>query len=531
LPSINRLLSSAAKSYGEHLIAVILSGTGSDGAAGAREVKRAGGTVIIENPQTAAYPGMPASLAPTSVDLVVDLAHIGSLLQELVSGTTVAISPATEAEAATEEEEQQQRRAFQTILARLREYSGIDFAQYKRPTILRRLQRRMVAVSATTLADYAGYLAKHPDEYKLLATSFLINVTEFFRDAEIFAALRDRVLPELIAQARTHGNLLRFWSAGCATGEEVYSLAILVAEALGEELEQFTVQMFATDVDAEAIAFARRGIYPAEALAAVPEALRARYFSKLDGDYEVSKQLRGLVVFGLHDLGRQAPFPHVDLVLCRNVLIYFTPALQTRALQLFAVALHPGGYLMLGKAETVHPLEAYFAPADGQLKLYRRQGEHIVAPIVGDVNLAELAPPLVKPEPQAPRRPLAPHGVHGGARDLGAAAQTQAPLLLRPAPGTDEWLGSLVRGLPLGVVVVDRHYDIQAINGIALRLFGIYTAPLGEDLIHLTQSVPTTALRAAIDVAFHAGGRQRPRQPGQEEEELSVRATAPPRRW
>lgn len=414
MPSINRLLSSAAKAFGEHLIAVILTGTGSDGTAGAREVKTAEGTVIIENPETAAYPGMPASLAPTSVDLVADLERIGPLLQNLVSGMTIVMPPAIET-AATKAEEQQ-KDAFHAILAQLREHSGIDFAQYKTPTILRRLQRRMAAVDAADLTEYSGYLNDHPDEYHLLAASFLINVTEFFRDSEIFDALSERALPDLIAQARAHGNELRIWSAGCATGEEAYSLAILVAEALGEELEQFRVQIFATDVDADALAFARRGIYSAEATASMPEALRSRYFFQLDGDYEVTKQLRGLVVFGLHDLGRQAPFPHLDLVVCRNVLIYFTQTLQTRALHLFAFALRPGGYLALGKAETIHPLEAYFAPADGQLKLYRRQGERNFVPVTQYVNLAELAPPRIKPEALEPRRPLAPRAVHGVAR-------------------------------------------------------------------------------------------------------------------
>lgn len=506
VPSINRLLSSAAQAYDEHLIAVILTGTGSDGADGAREVKVAGGTVIVENPETAAYPGMPSSLAPTTVDLAVDLERIGPLLHELVSGTAIALVPptATVTLTAAVEGEEEQWRALQTILAQVRERSGIDFASYKRPTILRRLQRRIAAVHVSDLADYARYLADHPDEYRLLAASFLIKVTEFFRDPRFFAVLRERVLPDLIAQARTHGNVLRIWSAGCATGEEAYSLAILVAEALGDELAQFTVQIFATDVDREAITFARRGIYPGSALAEAPEAIRVKYFSKLNGNYEVAKQVRGLVVFGLHDLGRQAPFPHVDLVLCRNVLIYFTPELQARALQLFAFALRSGGYLMLGKAETVHPLEAYFAPADGQFKLFRRRGERILAPISKSMNLRELLLPRAKLEPQETGRPSPFHGVHGAARDIGTTALAQPPS--HPAPGTDEWLGSLVMGLPLGVVVVDRHYDIQAINGLALRLFGIYTAPLGEDLIHLTQSIPTRAMRTAIDAVLQGRG-------------------------
>ena len=232
-PSVDRLLTSAARVYGERLIAVILTGTGSDGTLGARAVKAAGGLVVIENPKTAAYPGMPESLARSSVDLVADLARIGPLLADLLttpypgaSGPSLAMSGPAEAE--------EEERSFQVLLAQVRERSGIDFSRYKRPTILRRVQRRLVATGLHQLSDYLRYLALHPEEYTRLVSGFLINVTEFFRDPALFAALRDQVLPDLIVHARTHGNELRLWSAGCATGEEAYSLAILVAEALGE---------------------------------------------------------------------------------------------------------------------------------------------------------------------------------------------------------------------------------------------------------------------------------------------------------
>ncbi|HST87377.1 MAG TPA: chemotaxis protein CheB [Ktedonobacterales bacterium] len=501
-PSINLLFSSAASSYSERLIAVILTGTGSDGAAGARQVKAAGGTVVIENPETAAYSSMPASLAPTTVDLVADLDQIGPLLRDLLAGASVAaLSEADGTEAAAADARE---RALQTVLAQVRERSGIDFSRYKRPTILRRLQRRMIATNVSGLPKYARYLASHPDEYQRLTASFLIKVTEFFRDPELFTVLRERVLPDLIAQARARDKTLRIWSAGCATGEEAYSLAILVAEALGGELEQFQVQIFATDLDEEAVAFARQGIYPAMALAGLPEALIARYFIKLDGNYEATKQLRGLVIFGQHDLGQRPPFPRIDLVLCRNVLIYFTPELQARALQLFAFALRDGGYLALGKAETARPLEAYFAPIHEHLKLYRRQGERVLGPIAHSMNLTDSTTPAPRlPTSSAQwsrRRPPVHH-------DTSGAEQARTPRAAAPperARTTGEWLGNLILSLPIGVVVVDRRYDIQAINGAALRLLGIYTVAHGEDLIHLTRSVPADALRTVIDTAFQA---------------------------
>ena len=410
-PSVDRLLTTAARIYGERLIAVILTGTGSDGTLGARAVKAAGGLVLIENPATAAYPGMPESLAPSTVDLVADLARIGPLLVDLLttpypsaSGPAIAMPTPTTA--------QEEERSFQALLAQVRERSGIDFSRYKRPTILRRLQRRLVATGLHQLSDYLHYLARHPEEYARLVAGFLINVTEFFRDPALFAVLRDQVLPDLIDYARTHGNELRLWSAGCATGEEAYTLAILVAEALGEEHDQILVQIFATDLDEEAVAFARRGLYPPASLASIPEDLRARYFTLLERNltrtsdgrlessqvdryaalYEVTPHLRSLVIFGQHDLGQRAPFPRIDLVLCRNVLMYFTPELQKRTLQLFAFALRDGGYLALGKAETAKPLGMYFVATHQHQKLYRRQGERVLAPIARMMSSAAYLP-------------------------------------------------------------------------------------------------------------------------------------------
>src|SRR4051794_33011235 len=253
-PSVDRLFASAADSYGENLIAVVLTGAGSDGSEGARLVKLAGGTVVIQDPSTSRFPSMPQSLAPTTVDVVARLDAMAEVLTELVSG----------AELAPEQKEQQLLLRF---LNQLREQTGIDFAQYKRPTILRRLRRRMTAVRTQTLSDYVRYAARNPTEYERLASTFLIKVTEFFRDPQLYELLRRDIIPRLIAEAAERDRELRIWSAGCATGEEAYSLAILVADALGDELPRHPVRIFATDVDNDAIIFARRGVYTRSALA------------------------------------------------------------------------------------------------------------------------------------------------------------------------------------------------------------------------------------------------------------------------
>lgn len=472
-PSIDLLLSSAAEVYGERLVAVILTGTGSDGAMGARAVKQAGGTVVIQNPATAAYPGMPQAVEPQLVDIVAELPRIGPILFDLLTGITVP----TRADA---------ERDLAPFLDVVREHTGLDFSAYKTPTILRRLQRRILAAGVPDLAGYADYLARHPDEYQRLASSFLIKVTDFMRDPELFAVLRETVIPDLIAASRQQGHELRIWSAGCATGQEAYSLAILVLEALGTEPPAFPIKIFATDLDGEAVAFARRGLYAPGTLAALPAALVARYFTPSGLGYEVKKPVRSLVVFGEHDLGQRAPFPRIDLVLCRNVLIYFTKELQQRALQLFAFALREGGYLVLGTAETVSPAPTFFAPAVPALKIYRRQGHE------------RPTPPFPLPGPALPALPrAASHGARGArdaARELFQAQQeSQQARLLKE---------NLLLNLPVGVVVVDRRYDIQEINYAARRLLGIHTVAIGEDLLHLAHNVPHQDFRAAIDTAL-----------------------------
>ena len=471
-PSVDLLLSSAARVYGERLIAVILTGHGSDGAAGARDVNAAGGTVIIQNPATASFPAMPLSLAPTTVDIIADIANIGPILNDLITGESGLLRP-------------MQERTLRTMLDQLRTRSGIDFSTYKMPTIMRRLQRRMIATGSAQLPDYLRFLHGNPDEYQRLVSSFLIKVTEFFRDPELFDFLREHILPNLIAEARSRDNELRLWSAGCATGEEAYSLAILLSEALGDELSQFNIRIFATDLDNDAITFARRGIYPAVALANLPPAITERYFIRHDGDYEVRKPLRALTVFGQHDLGQRAPFPRIDLELCRNVLIYFTPELQRRTLQLLTFAVRDGGYLVLGKSETTSPLSDHFIPENPLLKVYRRQGERTLFPPAQYTN--------IQPAP-ALRGVGSPRSMERVQSDL--QRETQRTRIAR------DQSERLLLDLPLGIVVVDRRYDIQMLNNAARRLLGIHSAALGEDFLHLVQSLPAAPLRAAIDTAF-----------------------------
>ena len=470
-PSINLLFGTAALSYGERLIAVILTGSGSDGATGALEVKRAGGTVVIQNPATASYPSMPQSLAPTTVDLVANIEDIGPLLADLLTGTSLLTQP-------------RETRALRDFLLQVHEHSGLDFTSYKPATILRRIKRRMVATSTGSLEDYLDYLRRYPEEYQRLVTALLIKVTEFFRDSELYATLRAQIVPDILENARRTTQELRIWSAGCATGEEAYSLALLVAEALGDDLGSISVRIFATDLDNEALAFARRGIYPGAALVDVPPELVERYFTRLDGDYEISKAVRSMVVFGQHDLGQRAPFPHIDLLLCRNVLIYFTTELQRHVLQLFAYSLRNGGYLVLGKTETNNPLANYFIPENAGLRIYRRDGERLMMP----------ARQIVKPR----EWPLAiPRNL------VSTTTRQPTPRAMTDRVRTSaERIGEAVLDLPMGIVVIDRRYDVQLINAAAIHLLSIRHSAIGEDLLHLSKGFDTRLLREAIDTTL-----------------------------
>jgi len=469
-PSIDRLLRTAADVFTDRLIAVILSGMGTDGAAGAADVKAAGGTVIIQNPETATHPAMPRALPPTIVDFVADADRIGELLGELVASPLRQAAPDDE-------------RLLRAFLEEVRDRTGIDFSAYKAPTIQRRLQRRLVATGSLKLRDYVRYLHVHPDEYQRLASAFLIKVTQFFRDGDLFEHLGDVLLPRLIKESRDDGRELRLWSGGCATGEEAYSIAILVADALGPELDGFDVRIFATDLDEDAITYARRGIYPASSLANVPPDMLDRHFTPVGVDFEVAKTIRSMVVFGQHDLGQRAPFPRIDLALCRNVLIYFTPELQKRALQLFAYSLREGGYLALGKAESTTPLAEHFIVEHPRLKIYRRAGDRIVLP---RARIGESIGAL----PDRPAR----------RGSLWTGSPSRPGRVARPA--AVERPDSVLLALPIGVVVVDEHYDITFLNGAARRFLGIHGAAIGSDFVHLAHGLPSDSLRQGIDTAL-----------------------------
>jgi two-component system CheB/CheR fusion protein len=466
-PSVDLLLTSAARSYGDRLVAVILTGAGSDGAMGAVDVKQAGGTVVIQNPHTARYPSMPLALPPTVVDHVVDIERMGALLQDLLAHRSVPRA----------------RESVETALAKVigivSRRSDVDFHNYKPASLLRRIGRRMTALRCTTIEDYADHLEAQPEEVGRLASALLINVTEFFRDRDAFLFLRNSVLPDLIERARKHGRVLRLWSAGCSTGEEAYSLVISLADRLGPELPQWNVKVFATDGDEEAVAYARRGLYPENVLGGLSDDHRQRFFERVEPGVRIHKALRQMVVFGTQDIGRGVPFPRMDLVVCRNLLIYLKPERQKAVLDVFAYSLAPAqGYLFLGKAETVRPSNTFFEEVDRRYKVYRCLG----AP-AGSLASARARAGAAPPAP--PGDEVAPPAVDEGL-DL---------------PELRRFNDLILRSMPIGLVVIDRSYKIVTSNPAARRLLQMREHG-GDDFLHAARGLPYNDVRAAIDTAF-----------------------------
>ncbi len=477
-PSVDMLLSSAAKSYGEHLIAVILTGSGSDGAAGAVDVKNAGGVVIIQNPQTAPYPSMPLSLPPTAVDHVVEMEKIGPLLYDLLQGV--------ELPAATDKVEDPLR----DLLTHVSAQTNIDFRNYKPSTILRRIGRRMAVTHNSSIKDYAEFVNTHPDEITELVRAFLIKVTGFFRDPEAFEYIRTSIIPELIERGKENGRTLRFWSAGCATGEEAYSLALLIADHLGPDFPEWNIKIFATDLAADAIAFARRGLYPENVLQDLPEHYRDRFFERMDHGFRVFKAIRQVVIFGQQDISRGVPFPRIDLVTCRNLLIYLKTDLQQVVLDLFAYSLHQSlGYLFLGKAETARPTKASFELVNKKWKIYRSLGG-----------------PQAIPLHEAPRQPRTTSNISREARPRAIPPVIAAALDLTLNEIDLSQLRrineTMLRHTNVAMVIIDRHYRILTINAAARRMFSVRDLGYDQDFLHTVRGMPYQEVRRAIDTCF-----------------------------
>ena len=370
--SIDLCFRTLAEAHGKDAVAIVLSGTGADGTLGLSRIKENGGFVIVQDPDEAEYADMPRSAINIGMaDIILPVAEIPAKLLTLRDGAK-RLSPIIEREEEPAPDELDEDAALRGILSLVRHRTGNEFQQYKRPTLLRRVARRMQVHEQNTLSNYLKFLRDHPEEVTLLLSDLLISVTSFFRDPESFEFLEQEIIPQLFAGKGPHDEV-RVWSAGCATGEEAYSLAMLLAEYRAKLDDPPKIQVFATDVDEQAIAKARDRRYPHTiSLDVAPERLE-RFFTK-DGDYyRLKKELRDHVLFALHNILRDPPFSRLDLIVCRNLLIYLTRPAQERVLETFHFALLSERFVFLGASESADMEPALFAALDVKRRIYQRR--------------------------------------------------------------------------------------------------------------------------------------------------------------
>ena len=371
VPSIDRFFTSLADEIGHRAIGIILSGTGSDGAEGMRAINLHNGCALVQEPGDAKHADMPVSVIRDKVyDKILLAQEMPREIAECI-GNFELIRGASDGADDVDLDGLPDAEIRRRILALLERRTGTDFARYKPSTIFRRVDKRIETLELEGRRAYLKYVRQTPKELNRLFETVLIGVTEFFRDQKAYEAL-EKHLRGVLAAREPDDRTIRIWSVGTATGEEAYSIAILLREILGNDFHDYECQIFATDIDERALAIARKGHYSHAALAHLPPAYRERYFRHEDHHYEASKLIRSMVLFSRHDISTDPPFLRLDLITCRNLLIYFDGKLQEEVLSLFHYALEDDATLFLGKSESVTPRDDLFARAPVGQKVFSR---------------------------------------------------------------------------------------------------------------------------------------------------------------
>jgi two-component system CheB/CheR fusion protein len=467
---------SLAQDQRERAIGIILSGTGSDGTLGVRAIKGEGGMVMSQNPESTEYDGMPRSaLATGLVDYELPPAEMAS---QLIAYAIHAYGkppkpgtvPAPQVENATKK-----------IFVLLRAQTGHDFSQYKPNTIHRRIERRMAVHQIDTLSNYVKYLQQAPPEVEALFRDLLIGVTNFFRDPEAFQTLEEQMVPKLFT-GKPASATIRVWSPGCSTGEEAYSLAILLMEHMEALKKSYTVQLFATDIDSQAIATARAGIYSASIATDISPERLARFFTiEPDGRaYRIHKSIRDMLVFSEQNVIKDPPFSKLDLISCRNLLIYLNGDLQKRLIPLFHYALNPGGMLFLGTSETVGDFNNLFVALDRKFKLYQRK-EDMYTPREAR---RDFLPPLASTEMTLPQN-----------------IKTSVPKKLTLRELTEQ---TIMQQVSLTAILVNRQGDIVYMHGRPTMYLELI---VGETKINNILRMAREGLRRDLTTALHKAAK------------------------
>lgn len=470
---IDFFFQSLAEDQGDRGVGIVLSGTGSDGTLGARAIKGHGGMVIAQNPETASYDGMPrAAIATGMIDYVLAIQDMPEVLIKYIRGAWVSGSSELEPpdEGITDH--------LDKILTLLRAQSKHDWRCYKKNMLMRRIQRRMHLNHLKSMADYLCVLRENRAEIQQLFQDLLIGVTGFFRDPEAFEALKEQVIAKLV-QEKDPDAQFRVWVPSCATGEEAYSIAMLLIEQLQPVPRHCKIQIFATDINEKALEFARAGTYP-ESIAAdlAPEYLR-QFFHPHDQSYRVNKQLREAVVFASQDLISDPPFSKLDLISCRNLLIYLEPEIQRKIISLFHFALSEGGYLFLGNSETVGQQDDLFEPVSTQWRIYRR---------LASVRPYEIAFPMTSSLDDP--------------RVIRSGTQRVKP---RPVNLRDLTQQVLLRDYTPAAVLINCRHEILYLHGLTGRYLDLPAGEPTRDLMSMARAGLHARLRTAVHRALQGG--------------------------
>ncbi len=364
---IDHFFRTLAQAHNGQAVGVILTGTGSDGTLGIREIQEKGGLTIVQDPEEAPFSGMPQSAISTGlVDMILPIDKIPSAIINYFS-----VKPKIKSLEPKEKIDSREQQLLQKIFTQIRAVTGRDFSRYKTSTLLRRIQRRMQISQVEKLSEYLGVLRKNREEVKTLSDDFLINVTSFFRDVRVFDYIEEKVIPAIIRNKEGEGQI-RIWTVGCATGEEAYSIAILLREALDKLEIEPSVQIFASDLHDVSLRKAREGFYPGDINADVSIERLKRFFNKEDGGYRIRKEIREKVIFTPHNLLSDPPFSRLDLVMCRNLLIYLKRDVQKDVAELFHYSLSSHGYLVLGTSENLENKEL-FSVENKDVSVYKKK--------------------------------------------------------------------------------------------------------------------------------------------------------------
>ncbi|THF26500.1 PAS domain S-box protein [Pseudomonas atacamensis] len=482
-----------ADAHKEYAFCVVLSGTGSDGAVGLSRIKEQGGVTLAQHPEDAEFEGMPqAAISTNKVDFVLPVVEMPQKILDLWhNAQRIQLPNASDIQPGTppkldEQAVEQAEQALLDILTKLRAATGHDFKHYKRATVLRRIERRMQVTTQPNLPAYYRYINEHADETKALLDDMLIGVTNFFRDRESFESLEREVIPHLFACQNDTENAheIRVWSAGASTGEEAYSLAILLNDYKAETSSDFKIQVFASDIDDRAISAGRTGLYPEAIITDVSPARLRQYFLKEDTNYRVRKDIRERVLFAKHSLLADPPFSQIDLIVCRNLLIYLDRDIQREILQMFHFALRGGGYLFLGTSESADACPELFTTIDKKNRIFRARGG-----------------------PNTHRLPAMPRG--GYTRPIASSLPSDTRPLKKP-PTVEIYQRAAERFSPPSIIV-NSEADVLYISQGAGRYLQHMTGEVSNNLLSLVSGDLRLELRTTIYQAQQSGQTARAR--------------------